>query len=60
MLDKDDYSMDVKEFQEQLVDISSTGKVRPWKDKKIKSLLLSELYRTVNEKKTRVAKVFFI
>lgn len=44
--------MDVKEFQEQLVDISSTGKVRPWKDKKIKSLFLSELYRTVDEKKS--------
>nr|CRY96473.1 hypothetical protein [uncultured prokaryote] len=44
--------MDMEKFQEQLVDVSSSGRVRPWKDKKIKNLLLSKLYRAVDSKKS--------
>lgn len=39
-------------IQEELVDVSSTGKIRPWKDKKIKNLMVSEAYKDVDMKKS--------
>lgn len=52
---KDDYIIIEKEIQEELVDISDQGKVRPWREKKIQNLLLSEIYRGFDvEKFTRL------
>lgn len=38
-------------IQEELVDVSSTGKIRNWKDKKIRNLMVSEAYKDVDMKK---------
>lgn len=44
--------MSRKDFQEELVDVSHLGKVRPWKEKKIKNLFLADIYRSIDEKKS--------
>ena len=38
-------------IQEELVDVSGTGRKRPWREKKIKNLIVSEIYKDVNEDK---------
>lgn len=47
--------MKEKSFQEELVDVlvdvSATGRERPWREKKVKNLIISEVYKDVSENK---------
>lgn len=52
MFHKGDYIMNEKNIQEELVDVSNMGRVRPWKGKKLRNLMVSEIYKDVNKKKS--------
>ncbi len=52
MFNKGDYIMNDKKVQDELVDVSGSGRVRAWRDKKIKNEIVAEVYRDVDEKKS--------
>lgn len=46
-----DYIICDGDYQEELIDVSSTGRVRPWKEKRVKSLIVSKLYEDIDKRK---------
>jgi plasmid rolling circle replication initiator protein Rep len=44
--------MDLYKFQDSLIDRSGSGRIRPWKFKKINNIFLSEVYQGIDEKKS--------